>query len=148
MCNMPKSMRMSRPEYDLCTVRNANNTDHKMKNDLESAWIYPRPSGSDASFHCSPHRSTLHASSFSLVPGTSFRQLNSQRKRPGEHVIPSSIAGEPVQRASPRRSGLKLALSVRCTLNSGCLVSLFRLQSNPRCPQLSVAGNRSGHLIT
>ena len=40
MWNMSKSMRMSRQEYSLCKVRNANN--NESKNDLKSAWIYPR----------------------------------------------------------------------------------------------------------
>ena len=43
-----------------------------------------------------------------LVPGTSFRQLTSQRTRLSEHVISSSIAGPSVLRASPRLSGSNL----------------------------------------
>ena len=41
MCNISKSMRMSRPEYNLCAIKNTNNTENMMKNDLKIAWIYP-----------------------------------------------------------------------------------------------------------
>ena len=61
MCNMSQSMRMSRQEYSLCKVRNTDNTERKVKNDLKSAWIYPRPLGSDAPRHSRRHRSKLHA---------------------------------------------------------------------------------------
>jgi len=37
MCNMPKSMCTSRQEYSLCKVRNTNNTENRVKNDLTSA---------------------------------------------------------------------------------------------------------------
>ena len=55
-----------------------------------------------------------------LVACPWFRQLTSQRTRTNEHVIPPRIARQPVLRAPPRRSGLKLVGSIRCTLNSGC----------------------------
>ena len=42
MCNISKSMRMSRPEYNLCAIKNTNNTENMMKNDLKIAWIYPK----------------------------------------------------------------------------------------------------------
>ena len=45
MCNMSQSMRMRRLEYNLYTIKNTDNTDNGMKNDLGSTWTYSRPRG-------------------------------------------------------------------------------------------------------
>ena len=42
MCNISKSMHMSRKEYSLCKVKNTNDTASRKKNDLKSAKIYPK----------------------------------------------------------------------------------------------------------
>ena len=84
--------------------------------------------------------------SMSLVLGNSFRRLTPQRTRRNEHVLMSNIAGQPVLRASTRRSGLKLANSIRCSLNYGCMFSPFRLQSNASCPQTQRSWESLGSL--
>ena len=43
MCNMSKSKRMTRLEYNLCTIKNTNNIVNNMKNDLENGTIHAPP---------------------------------------------------------------------------------------------------------
>ena len=88
LCNMSKSMHMSRLEH-----RNTNNTESRVKNDLRSAWKNPRPPGLDAPLHSRRHRSKLHALEICplhLVPtidlsahtspvNTSFRQASADK---------------------------------------------------------------------
>ena len=99
MCNMSKSKRTSRPEYNLCKIKNTSNTENTTQNDLKSAWIHPRSSGSDAPLHNRRNRSKLHALQTCPWHRTSFRQSTSQRTRRNEHVISSCIARQPVLRA-------------------------------------------------
>ena len=77
MCDMSKSMRMSRQEHSLRQVRNTNNTERRIKSDLRSAWINPRPSG----VGCSPSQQTTPlktpcVANLSLAPRSDNRPLS------------------------------------------------------------------------
>ena len=99
-----------------------------------------RSSESDCSpFTTRRHRSQLHALQTGPWHRISFRQSTSQRTRPSEHIVSSSIASPNnlVLRASPRRSGSNL-VQHGVTLNSGCLVAPYRLDVvgiNSRCSE-------------
>ena len=150
LCNM-RCQRECRVKSTLCTQgqEQRRQTIQKelkagIKNDLKTAWIYPRSSGSTAPpQHTTPHEPlgvvgvilSLHHTFDMLlqtdlfitrlpcvepcvsehVPWHLVPTVDQSATPHSECVISSSIAGPPVLRASPRLSGFKL-VSTRCTL--------------------------------
>ena len=117
MCNMPKSMRMSRQAFSLRKVRSTNKAESKMKSDLKSAWIYPRTL-EVGPLHSRRHCSKLHALQTCPSPRFDNRPLSAQ--------VPVNAS---FRQASPDNLCCvhphvildPSSFNTVCTLNSGCL---------------------------